>query len=313
LEAIPSLIVSVFGGTGFVGSYVVDQLIVADHRPRLLVRPGSERRVSNYENSDSVSGDLSDRAAIMQCLEGADAAIYLVGILREFPGRDITFEELHHRAAERVIRAAERQGVARFILMSANGVRRDGTVYQATKYRAEEALRSTALDWTIFRPSVIFGDPRGRMEFCTQLRRNIIDSPLPAPLFYAGLSPFDAGSFPLAPVHVRDVARAFTHALGDRETIGRTFQLCGPDRLTWKEILTVVAAAVGRTKLMLPAPAIAIQAVASMLDRQPWFPITGDQLVMLLEGNVCDEPGAFDLLGIEPTRFAVETLTYLTA
>jgi NADH dehydrogenase len=136
---------------------------------------------------------------------------------------------------------------------------------------------------------------------------------LPAPLFYAGLSPFNAGSFRLAPVHVRDVARAFAHALRDRETIGRTFQLCGPDRLTWKEILTTIAAAVGRTKLMLPAPAIAIQAVASMLDSRPWFPITRDQLVMLLEGNVCGEPGAFDLLGIEPARFGVETLTYLTA
>jgi uncharacterized protein YbjT (DUF2867 family) len=309
----PNLIVSVFGGTGFVGSYVVDELIVGGHRPRLLVRPGSEPRVSDSEHSDSVPGDLSDSAAIMRCLEGADAAIYLVGILRELPGRGITFEELHHRAAERVVRAAEKQGVSRFILMSANGVRPDGTAYQATKYRAEEALRSTGLDWTIFRPSVIFGDPRGRTELCTQLRRDIIDSPLPAPLFYAGLSPFNAGSFRLAPVHVRDVARAFAHALRDRETIGRTFQLCGPDRLTWKEILTTIAAAVGRTKLMLPAPAIAIQAVASMLDSRPWFPITRDQLVMLLEGNVCGEPGAFDLLGIEPTRFGVETLTYLTA
>lgn len=307
------MIVSVFGGTGFVGSYVVDELIAGGHLPRLLVRPGSEPRVSDSEHSDSVPGDLSNAAAIMRCLEGADAAIYLVGILREFPGRGITFEELHHRAAERVVRAAERQGVSRFILMSANGVRPDGTAYQATKYRADEALRSTGLDWTIFRPSVIFGDPRGRTEFCTQLRRDIIDSPMPAPLFYAGLSPFDAGSFRLAPVHVRDVARAFAQALADRETVGRTCELCGPDRLTWKEILTTIAAAVGRTKLMLPAPAIAIRAVASVLDSLPWFPITRDQLVMLLEGNVCVEPGAFDLLGIEPTRFGVEALTYLTA
>jgi NADH dehydrogenase len=307
------LVVSLFGGTGFVGSYVVEELIAGGHQPRPLVRPGSEPRMSDPAKRGLVSGDLSDPAAIMRCLEGAEAVIYLVGILREFPDRGVTFEELHHRAAERVIRAAESQGVSRFILMSANGVRSGGTAYQATKYRAEDALKSTGLDWTIFRPSVIFGDPRGRMEFCTQLRRDIIDSPFPAPLFYPGLSPLGAGGFQLAPVHVRDVARAFTHSLGAPETTGRTFQLCGPDRLTWKEILTTIAAAVGRTKLMLPVPAMMIQAVASMLDSHPWFPITRDQLAMLLEGNVCDEPGAFDLLGIEPARFGVETLTYLTA
>jgi uncharacterized protein YbjT (DUF2867 family) len=307
------LIVSIFGGTGFVGSYVVDELIAGGHHPRLLVRPGSEGRSPESGNADSVSGDLTDTAAIMRCLEGADAAIYLVGLLREFPDRGITFDELHQHAAERTMRAAEEQGVSRFVLMSANGVRADGTAYQATKYAAEEALRSTNLDWTVFRPSVIFGDPRGRMEFCTQLRRDIIDSPLPAPLFYGGLNPFGAGSFQLAPVHVHDVGRAFVYALQRPETIGRTLELCGPDRLTWKEILTTIAAAVGKTKLMLPAPAVAIQAVASILDSQPWFPITRDQLAMLLEGNVCSEPGAFDLLGIRPTPFGVESLAYLTA
>ena len=93
--------------------------------------------------------------------------------------------------------------------MSANGVKADGTPYQVTKYEAEEYLKASGLDWTIFRPSVIFGDPGERMEFATQLASDIIRPPLPAPLFFDGVSPLNAGQFRLSPVHVEDVAQAF--------------------------------------------------------------------------------------------------------
>jgi len=303
--------VSLIGGTGFVGSYIVDRLVESGHTPRLLVRPGSASRVEQSESCELVSGDVDDPNAVAECLAGADAVVYLIGILREFPERRISFDGVQFRGVQRVIAVAQEGRVRRFLLMSANGVRAGGTPYQSTKYMAEEAVRSSGLDWTIFRPSVIFGDPRGRMEFCTQLRREIIDSPLPAPLFYGGLLPFGAGTFELSPVHVADVADAFVRALEMPETVGHSFQLCGPDRLTWKRILTTIASAVGKTKPMLPAPAILIKAVASLLDRRPWFPITRDQIAMLLEGNVCDESGAFAILGIEPTRFDEVSLGYL--
>jgi NADH dehydrogenase len=190
-------------------------------------------------------------------------------------------------------------------------VRPNGTAYQQTKYRAEEALKATDLQWTIFRPSVIFGDPRGRMEFCTQLRRDIIDSPLPAPLFYDGLLPTHAGAFELSPVAVEDVAEAFVSALERPETIGESLQLCGPDRLTWRHILKTIGSAVGKSKIMLPAPAFVVKTVASVLDKHAWFPITRDQIEMLLEGNVCHTPGAFALLDIVPKRFDVDALAYL--
>ena len=105
--------------------------------------------------------------------EDSDALIYNIGILRESPRRGVTFDELHNKAARRVMDAAAQLGVKRFLLMSANGVRPDGTAYQRSKALAEQHLRSTDLDWTIFRPSVIFGAPRGRMEFATQLQRDI--------------------------------------------------------------------------------------------------------------------------------------------
>ncbi|MBS1202642.1 MAG: epimerase, partial [Chromatiaceae bacterium] len=148
---------------------------------------------------------------------------------------------------------------------------------------------------------------------CSQLKHDIIDSPLPAPLFYPGLLPSGAGEFQLAPVCVADVAAAFALALTDPGTLSQTYSLCGPERLSWKAMLSTIAAACGRSKWMLPTPALAVSAVAGLLERFPWFPITRDQLRMLLEGNVCHENDGFARLGLSPQHFRPEALAYLRA
>lgn len=302
--------VAIIGGTGFVGVHLVERLIREGHTPRLLVRPGSASKVE-MAGCEQVEGTVGQAQALDACLAGTQAVIYLIGILREAPARGITFDALQRQGVEDTIAAARRQGVERFVLMSANGVRADGTAYQRSKYLAEQALKSSGLRWTLFRPSVIFGEPRGRMEFCSQLKRDIVDSPLPAPLFYPGLLPRGAGGFQLAPVSVQDVAAAFALALREPQTESQTFSLCGPDRVSWKSILATIAAASGRTKWMLPAPALAVSALAGVLDRFPWFPITRDQITMLLEGNVCDGNDGFARLGLTPQHFGVDTLSYL--
>jgi NADH dehydrogenase len=304
--------VALIGGTGFVGQAISRHLIDAGHRPRLLVRPGKEGKVVGGTTLEVVSGDVQDPAALDRCLEGTDAVVYLIGILREFPQRGITFDGLQRAGVVDTIASAKRQGVERFVLMSANGIRGDGTAYQRSKFLAEEALKASGLRWTIFRPSVIFGDPEGRMEFCSQLKKDIIDAPLPAPLFYDGLLPKAAGAFQLAPVFIDDVAKAFVLALTESRTESQTYSLCGPQRLSWKEILTTIAAASGKTKLMLPAPAFAIKATAGLFDRYPWFPISRDQIQMLMEGNVCSENDSFARLGLVPTAFAIDRLGYLS-
>jgi NADH dehydrogenase len=302
--------VALFGGTGFVGSYLTDALLQAGMQPVLLVRPGHESRVRHRRVCDIVSGDLGDMEAIEDALRGADAAIYNVGILREFPERGITFDELHYKAARRVMQAAGRAGVGRFLLMSANGVKAQGTPYQTSKYKAEQFLATTTMDWTVFRPSVIFGNPRGRNEFATQLAQDIVASPLPAPLFYGGLLPWGAGEFALSPVHVTDVANAFVRALTATETIGQVLSLGGPRSVSWRSILSTISSAVGRQKMMIPVPAMGVSAVAALLDRFESFPVTRDQIQMLLEGNTCGD-GAFALLGIEPAPFTADRLKYL--
>lgn len=303
--------VAVIGGTGFVGLHILRHLLAAGHTPRVLVRPGSEGKLESPAACELVHGEVGDVAALSECLTGADAVVYLVGILREFPERGISFEALQERGVVDTIAAAQAAGVERFLLMSANGIRADGTPYQRTKYQAEQALKASPLRWTIFRPSVIFGDPQGRMEFCSQLKKDIVDSLLPAPLFFKGLLPKGAGGFELAPVSVKDVADAFVLALTEPRTESQTYSLCGPGRFTWKAILGTIAAASGTTKLMVPAPALAIQALAALFDRYPWFPISRDQIQMLMEGNVCAENDSFARLGLTPTPFGVDQLEYL--
>ncbi len=303
--------VAVIGATGFVGYHITQQLVTAGHVPRLLVRPGSEDKVARADICEIVHGEVDDQKALETCLTGAEAVIYLIGILREEPSKGVTFEALQHQGVLATIAAAKTTGVERFLLMSANGVHADGTAYQRTKYAAEMALKASALRWSIFRPSVIFGDPHGRMEFCSQLKRDIIDSPMPAPLFYDGVLPHNAGSFELAPVSVSDVANAFVLALSEPRTESQTYSLCGPQRLSWKDILRTIAAASGKKKLMVPAPAMAIKATAALFDRFAWFPISRDQIKMLMEGNVCSENDSFARLGLTPTSFGIDQLDYL--
>jgi len=303
--------VTIFGGSGYVGSYLIDELLEKGHHPVLLIRPESHHKVKHRQHCTLIDGDITDPEAVRAAVSGADAVIYNIGILREFPAQGVTYQALHFEGARRAMDAAEDNGVRRFLLMSANGVKADGTGYQRTKYEAEQYLKTTSLQWTVFRPSVLFGDPRSRMEFATQLYRDIVRSPLPAPLFYDGLLPVNAGMFRMSPVHVKDVATVFVKALDMPETAGQIYELCGPEALSWKDILQMIAAAAGTTKRALPAPALLLKVLAVALDQYAFFPITRDQLTMLMEGNTCGGQDAFQIFGLEPAPFDTTRLSYL--
>lgn len=303
--------VALFGGTGFVGSYLVDELIRQAHDPVLLVRPGSEPKVRHADQCEIISGDVTDPGSVRRTVEDCEAVIYNIGILRESPHTGVTFEQLQFHGARRTMEAAGELGKGRFILMSANGVRQDGTPYQQTKYLAEQQLRSSTLDYTIFRPSLIFGDPRGHMEFCSRLRDQMIRLPLPAPLFYEGLLPFSSGTFAMSPIHVEDVARMMITSLAMPEAVGKTFTLCGPEAIEWRAVIRLIAKACGTSKLTIPVPAFYIKILATLLESYEFFPITRDQLTMLLEGNTGDSSDVYTLFDITPTRFDEAALDYL--
>lgn len=302
--------IALIGGTGFVGSYLTRALLEAGHEPSLLIRAGSESKVSVGVDIRKTAGDLSSETALRATMDGCSAVIYNVGILREFPSRGITFEETQYQGLVRTVEAAKAAGIKRLLLMSANGVKRPGTPYQETKRRAEEYALQSGMDVTVLRPSVIFGDPQGKMEFATQLFQDMVKPPIPAVGFFSGLNPRQ-GAIVMSPVHIDDVASAFVAALENDATIGQTYCLGGPEVLTWAEMLRRIGEATGRRKVILPMPTFLMRAGATLLDRLPFFPVTRAQLTMLEEGNTADPAALKQLIGREPKSFSVDALAYL--
>ena len=303
--------IALFGGTGFVGGYLVNALLAAGHEPSVLIRPGSENKLANRDKCCVTAGDISSDNAIETTLDGCDAFIYNIGILKAFPKKGVTFEKLHFDGVRRVANMAQELNVRRALLMSANGVKSPGTPYQDTKFRAEEFVKQSGLEWTIFRPSVIFGDSNGLQEITNQLYRELVKPPIPAVAFHTGWSPKGNGVV-MSPVHIQDVADAFIGSLSDADTIGKTYVLGGPDVLTWEEMVQRVATAVGRRKWMLPMPVGLMRFGATLFDWLPFFPATRDQLTMLAEGNVADSADLETLINRAPTAFVPGNLSYLS-
>ena len=304
--------VAVVGATGFVGSYVVDLLLEQGHEVKQLVRPGSEHKARHADSTRIVFGSIDSASSLNELVADCDAVIYSVGILRESPRKEITFENTQFDGVARTVDAAVANGVARFLLLSANGVKNPGTPYQETKKRAEELLLASNLDATIFRPSVIFGDPRGRMEFATQLFRDMVRPPIPAVNFFKGWRP-GRGDVLMSPLHVKDVARAIVSALDSQQTIGTTYELGGPETLSWSDMIRRIAATTGRKKWLIPMPIGLMKIAATFFDFLPFFPVTRDQLTMLQEDNTANSEAVETLTGTEPVAFSIAQLDYLNS
>lgn len=303
--------IAIIGGTGFVGSYLTDSLLADGHEIRMLVRPGSESKVHRSESVQQVSGDLSSAEALQVLMQGCDAAIYSVGILREEPKKNITFEAIQYDGAVKAVDAAVTAGVPRLILMSANGAKMPGTAYQETKFRAEQYAKQSGLNVSVFRPSVIFGDPRGRIEIGTQLYQDMVKPRRPAINFFTGVNP-ESGSVVMSPVHINDLADAVLATLGDENAAGKTFTIGGPDVLSWKEMIAQVAIATGRTKWIVPMPVSFMYLAAAALDWLPFFPISREQLKMLAEGNTAEPADLLLLIKRPAGPFRGDNLQYLS-
>jgi NADH dehydrogenase len=287
--------VFVTGGTGFVGSEVLRQLTAAGHTVLALVRRGSERKLAVRDGVEIHHGDATDPVTLAGALAGCGAVIHLVGIIREFPSREITFERLHVEATRNVLAAASAQGVRRYLHMSSNGTGPAATIgYHRTKWLAEEAVRGSDLDWTIFRPSLIFGKSG---EFVTMLADLIRKMPV--------VPVIGDGQYRMQPVAVEQVAESFVRALTMPQTVRQTYQLGGGASYSYDEILDLTGKATGREHVAKAhQPLFMIKPMIRLMEHSPRFPITKDQVEMLLQGNVCDTTEWARTFGLKPVSYA---------
>ena len=297
--------VFVTGATGFVGRYIVAELKNRGHTPALLVRPGSERKLASLEGVKLVPGDVNQPEQYMRALTEVDAVIHLVGVIREYPLQGITFDRMNYQATRHIARAAMTAGARRFIHMSANGAGPHGVSdYQITKWRAEELVKNSRLKWTVFRPSVIFGDSGGLPEFTSQLAGVIRKAPL--------LPIFGRGDYRMDPIAVEDVAGCFVAALEMEKTVGRAYCLGGGAPMAFSEIAQTIGKAMGkpRTRTM-NVPFWMVLPVARAMEGFSFFPITSDQLLMLRQGNICARLDYMDTFDITPIPFTYKNMRYL--
>jgi len=281
--------VFVTGSTGFVGNHVLNELLDKGHQVRALVRPGSEYKLKRPDEMELTSGTVEEPADLIQGMEGCDAIIHLVGIIRAFPRRGITFEKLHTEAAANVVAAAKETGVSRLLHMSALGAREDGpTPYLSTKYAAEELVRESGLDFTIIRPSLIFGRGGEAIKMFSDMVAKIV-----VPII-------GDGKYRFQPVSASTVAQGFEKALGLEDAHGKTLDVGGPDNVTFDEIMDTLARVKGKTIVKMHLPVFPLRMVSSALQHAPGYPLTTDQITMLLEGSTCDEKPFYELLDITP-------------
>jgi uncharacterized protein YbjT (DUF2867 family) len=284
------------GSTGFVGRHMLQRLLAEGHTVRALVREPARAAAPGQSGVEFVPGDVVEGAGLDQGMKGCDAVIHLVGIIVERGGN--TFARVHHLGARNVVEAAKRAGIARFIHMSALGVRADGVAaYQATKWRGEEEVRKSGIPYCILRPSLIFGPGDG---FVTQMTAIMRSSPL--------LRPVPGNGSPMfRPIFIDDVTACFARALTSDQAVNQTIELGGAEELSLDQALDRIARSAGVRKppLHIPMPLMFAGAfVAQSLWKNP--PVTVDQLRMLGEGSTCDIEPMVRLLGVQPRGFVLE-------
>jgi NADH dehydrogenase len=238
-------------------------------------------------------GDVLEAASLTVALDGVEAVVHLVGIISEIG--ESTFENVHGRGTQNIVVAAQKAGVRRFVHMSALGTRPNAASrYHQSKWIAEELFRHSGLDYTIFRPSLIFGP---QDQFINLFARIIRLSPV-VPLMGGPHTRFQ-------PVCVETVGAAFTRSLSQPKSVGQTYDLCGPEALRLSEIVDQIMGVMQRRRLKVQVPLGLARCQALLLDfvfrrlLRKASPLSRDQLVMLQENNVGNPQPANELFGLQ--------------
>ena len=264
----------VTGGTGFVGPKIVHKLRTDGQDVRCLVRDRSRGREVAAWGAELVEGDVTDRASLDRAAAGCDVVIHLVAIL---VGPREDFERVMEQGTRNVVDAAEAAGVRRFVLMSALGVSdetRDLVPYYRAKWEMERAVRESGLEHVILRPSFVLGPEGGVLDQLTKLARLAPVTPI-----------VGSGKRRLQPIWVDDVAAYFAAAVDEPAAANRTFELGGPDAVTWNEFWERLKRSRGIRRPSVHVPTSILRVQATVFERLPNPPVTRDQLTMLEAGD----------------------------
>lgn len=297
-------VITVFGGSGFIGRYLVQRLARRGWLIRVAVRQPDAalflKPLGDVGQVTPIAASLRHQDSIRAAVAGADAVVNLVGILYQRGNQ--RFDAIHAEGARAVAAAAAAAGARRLVQMSALGADPASPADYARSKAAGEAAAAAAFPGaTIVRPSVVFGPEDGFFNRFAAMAR-----------FSPALPLIGGGSTRFQPVYVGDVAEAMARMLDDDGTRGRTYELGGPRVYSFKELLELTLSTVDRRRLLLPLPFWAASLKAAVLELLPTPPLTRDQVRLLRRDNVVT-PGALGLaeLGITPTAAELIIPTYL--
>jgi len=320
-------IVTVFGGSGFLGRYVVKRLVKTGHIVRVAVRDPEDalflKPMGEVGQVVPMAASVADEDSVKRAVDGAEWVVNLVGILS--PWGKQSFDNIHHKGAGIVAKAAKEAGVERLVHVSALGADPESpSAYARTKAAGEQAVLEAFPAATIMQPSVVFGVEDGFFNKFAGIMRWT-----PAlPVFGCPLIPnvrfnteddalididlYGDGGSKFQPVYVADVAEAIVNALQDRATEGERYELCGPKIYSFKQIMELILKVTGRQRFLAPVPYGIAGFAAWFIEKLPKPMLTRDQLTLLKSDNIAHQ-GAQGLkeLGVEPTPAEIILPTYL--
>jgi uncharacterized protein YbjT (DUF2867 family) len=276
----------VTGGTGFVGPAIIRALVDAGHAVRALERETG--RSAGLPSQEAVQGDVTDAASLERATDGQDVVVHLVALLSGPPKE---FQRVMEQGTRDLVAAARSAGVQRFVLMSALGTderTKDLVPYYHAKWEMEQTVESSVLEHVIFRPSFIFGPGGGALQQFARIAKLAPVTPIVGP-----------GTQRIQPIWIEDVGAYFAAGVEEPAATNRTFELGGPDTVTWNEFWSRLKSALGIRRPAIHLPFGLMRAQAVVLEKLPKPPVTRDQLKMLAAGdNVVSNSDAVDTFGL---------------
>ena len=282
----------VTGSTGFLGHGTVSALLESGHKARCMVRIKSQSKTPQGGGIEKFVVDYVNSGRLAQGVKDCDAVFNLTGIIREFPNKRVTFQSVHVDFTRNLLEACKAMGVKRYMHMSALGVDSGLDVgYNNSKLAAEKLVRESGLDWTIFRPSLIFGPgDRFAVEFAGWMKTR---RPIPV---------IGKGDYRLMPVGRTDLCRGMVKLIDFKDSFGQIYNIGGAQTLNYMEILDIIEKAASANKMVIKMPAGSIMFIAGILGRFKSFPATKDMIKMLLKESVTAETKFWEHTGISPQK-----------